>query len=66
MNSVNDEELCACGRKGAMWFSIVRHLIADARCQYETATICQFSVQFTRHTQQNMALCAPVIGDIAW
>ena len=24
------------------------------------------SVPLTRHTQQNMALCAPVIGDIAW
>ena len=64
--SVDDKELGAEGAGRTMGLGLVGHLIADPGRQHITATIGQFGMQFPLKAEQDMALGAPVIGDIAW
>ncbi|MNF60334.1 hypothetical protein D3C84_419500 [compost metagenome] len=63
--SVDDKEAGALLGVRAMGLGVVRHLIAHARRQGEDAAILQLGVQLPLEAEQNMALAAPVIRQIA-
>ena len=48
-----------------MGFGVVADLIVHSGCKNERSTILEFCVQFPFKAQQNVALRAPVICDIA-
>jgi len=49
-----------------MRLGAVGNLIADAGCQNECSPVSKFSMKLTFQAQQDMPLCTPVIGYIAW
>src|SRR5262249_53608099 len=65
MRSVDDEELRADIRVRAMGFGVVGDLVAHARAQDEGAAVAQLRVQLAFDAQQDVALHAPVIREIA-
>src|SRR5882724_3835503 len=63
--SVHDEEFSAALGARAMGQVAVGHLVALARFQHDGAAVGQLGVQLAVEHQQDMALLAPVIGEIA-
>src|SRR5262245_1977857 len=64
LRSIYDEERRAHGCVGAVRLRLVRNLVAHTGSEREPATILELCVQLTFHTQQHVALGAPVIGKI--
>src|SRR5882757_2217055 len=63
--SVHDEEFGAHGRLGAMGEVAVGHLVALAGLQHHRAPVGQLGVQLAFQHQQDMALLAPMVGEVA-
>src|SRR5216683_8141203 len=64
--SVHDEEFGAAFGARAMGQCPVGHLVALALLQHHDAAVGQFRVQLPFQHQKNMALLAPMIGQVAW
>src|SRR6185436_16109240 len=64
-DSVDDEKLCAALGLRAMAQRVVGDLVALARLQHHVAAISQLGVQLALEHQQDMALLAPVVGQVA-
>src|SRR5262249_37204195 len=63
--SVHDEEPRALRRMRAMRISSVGHLVAHAGLERERAPIREIGVQLAVHAEDDVALLAPMVGNVA-
>ena len=63
--SIHNEQSRTDGCRGPMRLSAVGHLVTHAWRQNNTAPVLELGVQFTREAEQDVALVAPMIRNIA-